>query len=118
MGTWRSIPRRTPDPEYEVPVFVNLTKDGALSGQARKHDDDTALDPYRSRPHVLQAYAGGRKVFLFRYAAPELIARSHWLRRQTVILHNAPFDLKMLKTFGPPRMPTPRRPGQVHCSLQ
>jgi DNA polymerase I-like protein with 3'-5' exonuclease and polymerase domains len=107
-----------PDPEHEIPVFVDLNSTGALSGRRARHDDKTALDPYRARPHVLQAYAGGRTVFLFRHAALELVAKSRWLRRQILVFHNASFDAKMLRAFQPPQAPTPRRPGQVHCSMQ
>jgi DNA polymerase-1 len=105
---------------------IRLTQDGVVAETQPKHldrlgrPDRTGLDAHLSAIATLQLYAGGSQCFVFRGAALELVARSHWLRRQHLIVHNSEFETRFLAALDY-RLPPGRRrhPNfRVECSMQ
>jgi DNA polymerase I len=97
---------------------VRLKKDGGVHAVQPTPKDRTPLDPHQSRIAALQLYAGGTICFVFRGAALELVAGSHWLRRQHLTIHNLGFELAFLRRHTPPQPNVRRRPGRLDCSMQ
>ena len=86
-----------PLPAFWRRAPVLIRKDGFPCKRQPKPDKaEIALDPYRSRITLLQAYAGGGAVYLFHGPAAEVVARSKWLRTLKLVCHNAGFELKQL----------------------
>jgi DNA polymerase-1 len=112
-----------PRPEYvQKRTAIRLKLDGgvhAIQPAPTSRKDRTTLDPHRARIAVMQLYAGGDTCFLFRGDALRLVVRSHWLRRQHLIIHNAGFEASFLRQHTPAPVPTPRKSsGRFDCSMQ
>jgi DNA polymerase I-like protein with 3'-5' exonuclease and polymerase domains len=100
---------------------VQLNQDAVIAEhQGIDKRDKSGLDPYRSPILTLQIYAGGAACFLFRYDALALVLHSNWLRRQTLLAHNAGMECKFLLHHANHRAAHPRggRRGQLHCTMQ
>jgi DNA polymerase I-like protein with 3'-5' exonuclease and polymerase domains len=101
--------------------WVHLNQDAVIAEKQRidKHDK-SGLDPYRSPILTLQVYAGGTDCFLFRHDALALVVHSHWLRRQTLLAHNAGMECKFLLHHANHRAAHQNgsRRGQLHCTMQ
>jgi hypothetical protein len=80
--------------------MAHINSDGSYSARQPENKDKTALDPHRSNITCLQIYAGGRCAFVFRKAALQALLRSHWLRRQHLVIHNSQFELSFLTRTG------------------
>jgi DNA polymerase-1 len=115
----------TPLPEYRVArPALNINVDGSLSAvQPDTRKDRTGLSPHTARIATLQLYVGGESAFVFRGEALELLLASHWLRRQHLVAHNAPFEIAFLRHYGatyrkaaPPRRH--RTAIWIECTMQ
>ena len=88
--------------EHRRPLPIAITKDGRKARrQPKEGDAGLALDPYRARIRLLQAYAGGRHVYVFD------LDRVGWEAVRSIIGHapalaafNATFELKFLSMAG------------------
>jgi DNA polymerase-1 len=117
----------TPKPGNGAPrPPIRLTQDGVVAEVQPKHlnrfgrPDRTGLDAHLSDIACLQLHAGGTQCFVFRGEALSLVARSHWLRRQHLVIHNAEFETRFLAALNY-RLPSGRRrhPNcQVECTMQ
>lgn len=99
-------------------IAINL--DGSVAERQPVNKDRSGLSPHLSDIGCLQLYAGGNRCFILRAAALAMVLRSHWLRRQHFIVHNAVFETAFIQagTKGY-RLPAGRRPrGRVDCSMQ
>jgi hypothetical protein len=112
-----------PRPEFVKRHWVRLNDDGTLAAvqPSPLHDvDKPGIDPHRSDIATLQIYPGGRRCFIFRAAALQLVIDSHWLRRQHLVIHGATFEWKFLlhhcRDYRPP--PHRRVRFRCECSLQ
>jgi hypothetical protein len=92
---------------------VAINKDGAVAERQPEHKDRTALDPHRAEIACLQIHAGGDTCYVFRSEAPQLVLRSHWLRRQRLAIHNASFEARFLARIGYRPPPGRRSTGKV-----
>ncbi len=100
--------------------YVKLKADGGIHAAQPKAKGKAALDPHRADIALLQLYAGGSACFLFRGEALRRVVGSFWLRRRTIIAHNAGFDLAFLRKHIPKQTRIPRRVwgGGFHCTMQ
>ena len=112
-----------PRPEFVKRRWVRLNDDGTLAAvqPSPLHDaDKPGIDPYRSDIATLQLYAGGRRCFVFRGDALQLVIHSHWIRHQHLVIHGATFEWKFLlhhcRDYRPP--PHRRAHFRCECSLQ
>ena len=102
---------------------VRLNRDGTVAArQAKVTDDGAALSVHRGFVCLLQLYAGGTKVFLFKGEALRAMVRSRWLRCQDVVTHNAKFDALWLRVtrqkLNTPALPDGQKAGTWDCTLQ
>lgn len=99
---------------------VTLNLDGGRAARQPADKDRSGLDPHRSHIALLQLYAGGDRAFVFRGAAAELVLRSHWLRRQHLVVHNLGFELAFLRKHCRDYRPLTRRRavGRMDCTMQ
>ncbi len=83
-------------PAFRQPIPIKFNKDGNIAGrQPRDGAAGIALDPYRSRVRLVQAWAGGKYVYIFdmRSVAWADIARLFSL---PLAIFNAVFEIKRL----------------------
>ena len=83
-------------PEFQQPIPIQFNKDGNIAvRQPRDGAAGLALDPYRSRVRLVQAWAGGEQVFVFdmRCISWTDIAL---LFTQPLAIFNAVFEVKRL----------------------
>jgi hypothetical protein len=101
--------------------WLRINRDGTVA-EKQKNDqrDRTALDPHRSQIAAMPIYAGGAECFLFRHEALALVLHSNWLRRQTIIAHNASMECRFLRHHANQPQPAWRRGrrGKLHCTMQ
>jgi DNA polymerase-1 len=110
-----------PLPEYQPePIFVRLNKDGGLSAVQPVDSARTGLSPHLASIATLQLYGGGDTVYVFTGEAREVVLRSHWLRRQCLVVHNAGFEVAFLRQHarGYRKLPHRRYRGRIDCSMQ
>jgi DNA polymerase I-like protein with 3'-5' exonuclease and polymerase domains len=89
-------------PEHRAPVPVSINKDGSIAKRQPKDGAaGAALDPRRARVRLLQAYAGGRSIYVFDMLAVGWDAVAPLLERETAMF-NAVFDIKMILASGGP----------------
>lgn len=99
---------------------IVITIEGAVAERQPGSKDRTALSPHLADIGCLQLYGGGKQCFIVRGAALAMLLRSHWLRRQHFIVHNAVFETGFIQTAANGyRLPPGRRAmGRVDCSMQ
>jgi DNA polymerase I-like protein with 3'-5' exonuclease and polymerase domains len=102
------------------PAWVHLNGDGALSAVQPISTNRSGLSPHLANIATMQLYAGGTTVFVLRGEARNLVLRSHWLRRQWLVAHNATFELAFLRHHTADyRRPAFRRPHfRIDCTMQ
>jgi DNA polymerase-1 len=95
----------TPKPEYperRPAILINI--DNAVSARVKSKKDKVekpaALDPHRGDVATLQLYGGGPRAFVFRGDAIAWVLATPWLKAQTLIAHNAPFELGFLRSYN------------------
>jgi DNA polymerase I-like protein with 3'-5' exonuclease and polymerase domains len=109
----------TPLPGLGERPWLNINKDGTLSAEQPSAEDKNGLNPHHARIATLQLYAGGERCFVSRGEALQLVAGSHWLRRQRLVAHNAGFETAFLQHHCNYRLPPGRRAkGRIDCTLQ
>src|SRR3954451_10780997 len=88
--------------EHRRPIPVAITKDGRKARRQPKGGDaGLALDPYRARIRLFQAYAGGSRVYVLDLDRVGLAAVEHLLGRAPALAaFNATFELKFLSLAG------------------
>jgi DNA polymerase I len=111
-----------PTPGFGTKAWIKITTKGMpYKCQNKKKDDDrSALNPYTGRIALLQLSADGETAYLFRGEALDLVARSRWLRRQHLVVHNLPFELSFLSQYSPEYLcpDEMRRVGRMECTQQ
>jgi DNA polymerase-1 len=99
---------------------INLNIDGSVAERQPEPKDRSALSPHLADIQCLQLYAGGTQCFLLRGEAVRTVLRSHWLRRQHLVIHNAVFETAFIahgaKGYRPPAGRRSR--GRVECTMQ
>ena len=109
----------SPYAKHDRRPWAKLTKDGSLAAKQPQTKDGAGLDPYRAAICTLQLYAGGTRCFVLRGEALAMVLRSNWLWRQSVCIHNAPFELKFLQHHVRYRLPPGRaRRFAYECTMQ
>ena len=100
--------------------WQRLNKDGGNATVQPKVTDRSGLSPHLADIQCLQLYAGGERCFIFRHEALDLVVRSHWLRRQRLVAHNAGFEAAFLRAAAAGYRPLPyRRPRfRLDCTAQ
>src|SRR3954451_11003676 len=88
--------------EHQRPIPVAITKDGHKARRQPKDGDaGLALDPYRARIRLFQAYAGGPRVYVLDLDHVGFAAGEHLLRHAPALAaFNATFELKFLSLAG------------------
>src|SRR5262249_61532956 len=98
---------------------IQLNLDGTPAEHQPQWDERGGLDPHRADIALLQLYAGGGRVYLFRGKALQLVLRSNWLRRQHLVAPNSAFKCAfLLHLCQYKRPPGPRRRGRLDCTMQ
>ena len=100
------------------PTWCRFTKSGIIAERQPVHRDRSGLDPHRSRIRLVQLYAGGTYCYVLIGNAAELLLRSHWLRRQHLVAHNAGFETKFLMALKYQRPAGRRSSGRLECTAQ
>jgi DNA polymerase-1 len=100
--------------------FVQLNTDGTPSQHQPEWKDRAGLAPHRAEIGTLQLYAGGGRAYVLRGKALQLVLRSHWLRRQHLVAHNAGFECAFLQHHAQYRRPEGRRSfgRRLECTMQ
>jgi DNA polymerase-1 len=100
--------------------FVRLNLDGTPSEHQPEWKGRAALDPHRADITTLQLYAGGECCYVFRGDALRIVLRSHWLRRQNLVAHNAGFESAFLQHHARYRRPKYRKSfgRRLDCTMQ
>jgi DNA polymerase-1 len=100
--------------------FVQLNVDGTLSEHQPEWKERAGLDPHRADIATLQLYAGGASAYVLRGEALRIVLRSHWLRRQHLVAHNAGFECAFLQHHAQYRRPEYRRSfhRRLDCTMQ
>ena len=82
--------------------------------------DRSGLSPHLAEIETVQLYCGGARCFVLRHTARDLVLRSHWLRRQRLVAHNAGFELGFIRNSTRAYRPPPGRPFRfrLDCSMQ
>lgn len=88
--------------EHQRPLPIAITKYGRKARrQPKEGDAGLALDPYRARIRLLQAFAGGRQVYVFDLDRIGWeVVRSIVGRAPALAAFNATFELKFLSMAG------------------
>jgi DNA polymerase-1 len=109
-----------PHPVHGNPPWIRLNVDGTPSAAQPKDEAKAAARPHLAKICTLQLYAGGRTCFVFRGKASAVVLRSHWFRRQHLVVHNAGFETAFLQHhFNGYRLPPGRKSRfRLECSLQ
>jgi DNA polymerase-1 len=106
-------------PEFSKPrrsILINV--DGSLSANNRVGEETAKgepkfwRDPHLAEIKLLQLYAGGRRCFVFRSEALDLMLRSNLIREHPFVAHNAAFETAFLRAAGVER----RQP--IECTMQ
>src|SRR3954470_6428611 len=89
-------------PEHQRPMPIAITKDGRKARRQPKDGDaGLALDPYRARIRLFQAYAGGSRVYVLDLDRVGLAAVDHLIGHAPALAaFNATFELKFLSLAG------------------
>jgi DNA polymerase I-like protein with 3'-5' exonuclease and polymerase domains len=83
-------------PDFRQPIPIKFNKDGKLAvRQPKDGAAGAALDPYRSKVRLVQAYAGGEQVYVFDMRAIAWADIAPLFARPAAIF-NAVFELKRL----------------------
>jgi hypothetical protein len=100
--------------------FVQLNIDGAPSEHQPEWTERAGLDPHRADITTLQLYAGGECAYVLRGEALGIVLRSHWLRRQHLVAHNAGFETAFLQHHAQYRRPNYRKGfgRRLDCTMQ
>jgi DNA polymerase-1 len=90
-------------------TFSETNRFGEVTGKGEpKH----WRDPHLAEIKLLQLYAGGRRCFVFRGEALDLMLRSKLIRERPFVVHNAAFETAFLRAAGVER----RQP--IECTMQ
>jgi DNA polymerase-1 len=121
-GGLLAVDIETMAPDFAEPAWLKLTQKGEPFKRQPSNGKDKnspLLCAHRGQIATIQLYAGSI-CFVLRGAAKELVGRSHWLRRQHLIAHNAVFETKFLMQLKPhTRLPKGRHDtGKLECTLQ
>jgi hypothetical protein len=98
------------------PILINT--DGTFSANNRleettgKGEPKHWRDPHLAEIKLMQLYAGGRRCFVFRSEALDLMLRSRLIRERPFVAHNAAFENAFLRAAGVER----RQP--IECTMQ
>lgn len=113
-----------PQPAFRDRPWIQLNGDGSPRAQqpreAAKSLEKTAVRPRLAEVCTLQLYAGGECAYVLRGEALALVLRSHWFRRQHLVVHNAGFETAFLQHhFNGYRLPAGRRRRfRLDCTQQ
>jgi ribonuclease D len=109
-----------PAPGFGKKAWIDITAKGTPYKHQKKDDDRSALNPYTGRIALLQLSADGNTAYLFRGEALDLVARSRWLRRQHLVVHNLPFELSFLSHYSAEYLypDDQQRAGRMECTQQ
>ena len=110
-----------PRPGMGAPLpWAALKVDGGNAERQPKVTDRSGLSPHLAEIETVQLYCGGARCFVLRHTARDLVLRSHWLRRQRLVAHNAGFELGFIRNSTRAYRPPPGRPSRfrLDCSMQ
>jgi DNA polymerase-1 len=99
---------------------LRFNNDGSIASY-QLPSDGSALDPFRARIATLQLTADGENCFIFRGEALIELLAGDWLAQQSLVAHNATFELSFLihhAGFNPRRVDCSMLAGKLAFGLE
>jgi DNA polymerase I-like protein with 3'-5' exonuclease and polymerase domains len=87
-------------PGIEERPPIKLTMKGRPYERPAVFKGTATLDPHRSRPRLVQLYAGGKRCLIIDAYIMPLTVLAPMLSRRTMVIHNAAFELNFLTASG------------------